>query len=54
MTLIPYMAAFIVSTIAWSAGKSIGGLWLGSVASLVGGILAFYYTRKYVKNVLNS
>jgi putative Mn2+ efflux pump MntP len=54
MTLIPYMAAFIMSTIAWSAGRKVGGLWLGSVAALVGGILAFYYTRKYMKNLLNG
>ena len=54
MTLLPYLVSFITSTIAWSLGKQLGGNWLGAVLSILAGILGWYYTRNYVKNLLNQ
>ena len=51
MKLFPMVAAFIAGMIGWKAGMLLDRF-VAIIASFVFGVLAFYYARKYQKEML--
>lgn len=50
LALIPMLTTFVGGAVGWKLG-SLVGIWTGSVLSLVGMSLGFYYGRKIRKAV---
>lgn len=51
MKAFPMVAAFIGGMVGWKLGLLVGRF-TAIIASLVMGVLAFYYARKYQKEIL--
>jgi uncharacterized membrane protein YjjB (DUF3815 family) len=51
MKLLPMLASFIGGYVGWAIGKPLG-VFVATLASLIIGALAFYYARKYQKEML--
>ena len=51
MRLFPHIAGFIGAMVGWKVGRLVD-LFVAIILSLTAGALAFYYARKYQKEML--